>query len=171
MARAGDGPAVSLAVPGTSRSHRSLTSGTMDLHQPCNGRGESTVSQRVTQRQRRSATYSLTMFCLILLVMFAMNLRLPQRLVAIVPITVAGVESVRALMALGRLEASSRERLWPVVSLGLVGLMLMSLLTQVVFYGPQKAYEDCMTGAHTRVAQVDCQRQRERPVLGTLLVR
>ncbi|MGI8718285.1 MAG: hypothetical protein ACR2JN_10710, partial [Lapillicoccus sp.] len=91
--------------------------------------------------------------------------------VVIVPVIVVVVGSVWALVARGRLEASIRERLWPVVSLGLVGLMLMSLLTQVVFYGPQKAYEDCMTGAHTRVAQVDCQRQRERPVLGTLLVR
>jgi len=117
------------------------------------------------------AAFSLTMFCLILLVMFAMNLRLPQRLIAIVPITVAGVESVRALMTLGRLEATGRERLWPVVSLGLVGLMLMSLLTQVIFYGPQKAYEDCMTGAHTRVAQAECQHQRERSVLGALLER
>lgn len=109
------------------------------------------------------------MIGLLLLVLLGLSLPLPQRLIVAVPLVVAGVESIRGLLAVGRRGASSRERLWPLVTLGLVGIMLMSVMTQLVFYGPQKAYEDCLSGANTEVAQAACQHDRQRSILGGLV--
>ena len=55
-----------------------------------------------------------------------------------------------------------------VVALGLSSVLLIGAMTQVVFYGPQKQYEDCMTGANTTTAQASCNQQRQRNILGSL---
>ena len=126
------------------------------------------MAQRTRQEVLQRNGYSLTVVALFLLILLARGLPLPQRAVTIVPILVAAVVTVRELMRLHRQDAPVVARFGPYVTLGFVGMLLLASLTQLAFYGPYKAYEDCMGGANTQAAQAACAQQRRQSVVGNL---
>jgi hypothetical protein len=114
----------------------------------------------VREKARRTLPISL----LVLLAIVAMYLPLPKRFVAALPLAIAIVLTVRLLQFLrGR---PGRERVWPVVTLVLVGLLLSNLATQVLFYDSVRAYEQCMDGAQTSQAAGACEQLRRQSPLG-----
>jgi hypothetical protein len=123
------------------------------------------VSREEIQRRGR---YSLTIASLFLLILFGGGLPLPQRAIVVVPLGVAIVASIREIRRLSRGSATPFTRFGPAIALGLSSVLLLGALTQVAFYGPQKQYEDCMTGANTSAAQSVCNQQRQRSILGSL---
>jgi hypothetical protein len=129
------------------------------------GQASKQVSREEIQRRGR---YSLTIAALFLLILMGGGLPLPQRAIVIVPLGVAVFASVREIRRLSKVPATAFTRFGPAIALGLSGLLLVGAVTQVVFYGPQKAYEDCMTGANTSTAQAVCNQQRQRSLLGSL---
>ena len=73
---------------------------------------------------REKAKRTLPVALLVLLGLVAMYLPLPKR--------------------------AGRERVWPVVTLVIVGMLLSMLALQVAFYGTVSAYEACLSGAQTK---------------------
>jgi len=130
--------------------------------------GGGLVAERTREVMRRGG-YSMTVVALFLLILLASALPLPQRAVAIVPIAVAAVISVRELIRLQRESAPALMRFGPFVTLGFVGMLLLAAATQVALYVPLKAYEDCLTGANTQAAQAVCAQQRQQSLVGNLL--
>jgi hypothetical protein len=122
------------------------------------------VSKEEVQRRGR---YSLTIAALFLLILLGGGLSLPQRAIVVVPLVVAVVVSIRELRRLSTVSATAFTRFGPSIALGLSALLLLGAVTQVVFYAPQKEYEDCMAGANTGVAQAVCNQQRQRSLLGS----
>lgn len=127
------------------------------------------LAQRSREELAQRGRYSLTVAVLFILVLLGAGLPLPQRAIAVVPLLVAAVESVRELRRLRRVDAPGVNRLGPVVTLGFVGLLLLAAVTQAALYGPQKAYEDCMAGAITQAAQAACTQQRQQYILGNIM--
>ena len=127
------------------------------------------MAQQTQQEVLQRNGYSLTVVALFLLILLARGLPLPQRAVTIVPIVVAAVVTVRELRRLHREDAPVVARFGPYLTLGFVGMLLLASLSQLAFYGPVKAYEDCMGGANTQAAQAACGQQRQQSVLGNLL--
>jgi hypothetical protein len=123
------------------------------------------VSREEIQRRGR---YSLTIASLFILILLGGGLPLPQRAIVVVPLGVAIVASIREIRRLSRGSATPFTRFGPAIALGLSSVLLLGALTQVAFYGPQKQYEDCMTGANTTTAQAVCNQQRQRNLLGSL---
>ncbi len=122
------------------------------------------VSREEIQRRGR---YSLTIAALFLLILLGGGLPLPQRAIVVVPLAVAIFASVREIRRLSKVSATAFTRFGPAIALGLSSVLLIGAMTQVVFYGPQKQYEDCMTGANTATAQSVCNQQRQRNILGS----
>jgi hypothetical protein len=118
----------------------------------------------VAQRGR----YSLSVAALFVLILLGGGLTLPRRAIVVLPIVLAIVVSVREMRRLSRVRASAMTRFGPAIALGLAGVLLLGVVTQVVFYVPQKRYEDCMTGANTNSAQAACGQERQRSILGSL---
>lgn len=107
---------------------------------------------------RERASRSLPVSLLLLLGLLALELPLPRRFVAALPLVLAVVLSVRLLHFLrGR---PGRERAWPVVTLVLTLALLAGLALQGVFYSTVRAYDECMAAAQTQIAAADCERQR-----------
>lgn len=123
------------------------------------------VSKEEIQRRGR---YSLTIASLFLLILLGGGLPLPQRAIIVVPLAVASYASIREMRRLSKVPASAFTRFGPAVALGLSGVLLIGAVTQVVFYAPQKQYEDCLTGANTTAAQAVCNHQRQSNLLGSL---
>jgi hypothetical protein len=123
------------------------------------------VSKEEIQRRGR---YSLTIACLFLLILLGGELPLPRRVIVVVPLVLAIYASVREMRRLAKVSARAITRFGPAVALGLSGVLLIGVVTQIVFYAPQKEYEDCMAGANTATAQAACNQQRQRSILGSL---
>ena len=75
--------------------------------------------------------------------------------------------SVRLLRFLS--SRRGREKIWPAVTLGVIGLLLASLAVQGAFYRTVQAYEQCVDGAQTAQAKADCESLRDSVVLGDIL--
>ena len=133
------------------------------------GRGGTDVATQVSKEEvQRRGRYSLTIACLFLLVLLGGGLSLPQRAIIVVPLGVAVFASIREIRRLSRVKATTFTRFGPLIALGLSAVLLVGALTQVAFYGPQKQYEDCMTGANTGTAQAVCNQQRQKSIFGSL---
>jgi len=130
--------------------------------------GGGLVAERTREQVMRRGGYSMTVVALFLLILLASALPLPQRAVAIVPIAVAAVISVRELIRLQRESAPALMRFGPFLTLGLVGMLLLAAATQVTLYVPLKAYEDCLAGANTQAAQAACAQERQQSLVGNL---
>lgn len=112
------------------------------------------------ERARRSLPVSL----LVLLGIVAMYLPLPKRFVAVLPLAVAIVLTIQLLRYLaGR---PSREKVWPAITLGIIGMLLTTLAVQGLFYSTVSAYEKCLAGAQTSVARADCEKIRDESPIG-----
>lgn len=127
--------------------------------------GRATSREEVARRGR----FSLTVAALFILILFAGGLPLPQRAITVAPLVVVMVVAVREMRRLTRVAAPALTRFGPMMALGLSVLLLLGAITQAVFYGPQKRYEDCMSGANTNTAQAVCAQDRQRSVFGALL--
>lgn len=109
---------------------------------------------------RERAKRTLPVSLLVLLGIIAMYLPLPKRFVAALPFVIAIVLSVRLLQFLrGR---TGREKVWPVITLGLTGLLLGSLALQAAFYPTVQSYEQCMAAAQTSSARAACEQIRQQ---------
>ena len=117
-------------------------------------------------RERARRTFPVTV--LVLLGIIAMYLPLPKRFVAVLPLVLAAVLTVRLLRFLA--PRRGREKVWPAVTLGIVGLMLASLAGQAVFYADISAYEECLRGAQTQQARGACEELREEGPAGFRLL-
>jgi heme/copper-type cytochrome/quinol oxidase subunit 4 len=105
---------------------------------------------------REKAKRTLPVALLVLLGLVAMYLPLPKRFVAFLPLVVAIVLTIRLLRFLSM--RSGREKIWPVFTLVIVGMLLSTLALQVAFYNTVSAYEECLAGAQTNLAQADCEK-------------
>ena len=101
-----------------------------------------------------------------LLGLVAMYLPLPQRFVAFAPLLVSLFLTLRLLRFLTA--RPGREKVWPVVSLGIVAMLLTTLVAQIVLYGPVSTYEACLDNAQTSLARADCEQMRESGPLGLI---
>ena len=137
------------------------------MRDPVRREGADVAAQVSKEEIQRRGRYSLTIACLFLLILLGGGLSLPQRAIIVVPLGVAVFASVREIRRLSRVSASAFTRFGPAIALGLSAVLLVGALTQVVFYGPQKAYEDCMGGANTGTAQAVCNQQRQKSIFGS----
>ena len=117
---------------------------------------------------REKAKRTLPVTVLVLLGIIAMYLPLPRRFVAAVPLVVAAVLTVRLLRFLTL--RRGREKVWPAVTLGLVGLMLSTLVLQAVYYDSVRSYEECIAGAQTQQALGECELLKQDSPLGSRLL-
>lgn len=113
---------------------------------------------------REKAKRTLPVSLLVLLGIIAMYLPLPKRFVAVLPFAIAIILTVRLLQFLrGR---AGREKMWPVITLVLTGLLLGSLALQAAFYPNVRAYEQCAAGAQTSHARAACEQIRQQGPFG-----
>ena len=113
---------------------------------------------------REKAKRSLPISLLVLLGIIAMYLPLPRRFVAFVPLGIAAYLSVRLLQYLrGR---PGRDKVWPVLTLVLIGLIALSLGLQGLFYPSVHAYEECVAAAQTQQATAGCEQLRQLGPIG-----
>ncbi|HET9631878.1 MAG TPA: hypothetical protein VFP73_05740 [Terrabacter sp.] len=117
--------------------------------------------------RREKAKRTLPVSLLVLLGLVAMYLPLPKRFVAFLPLVLAVVLTVRLLRFLS--PSSSREKVWPALTLAMVGLLLSTLTMQVAFYDKVSAYEQCLDQAQTNLAKGECEQQRNASLLGLLV--
>ncbi len=88
--------------------------------------------------------------------LFAAGTPLPYTAVAAIPLVWAGVESVRAILAMSRGGAPTRGIAWSVVGLVMVCALTVLVLLPYALYGPAKRLQDCTSGANTAVAMAEC---------------
>lgn len=101
------------------------------------------------QHARRAAV-------LMLLGALAAGVPLPGTALALLPLGLALVESVRALRAMGGGRAPARVVAWTGMGLALtVGMVLLAVLP-FLFYDTSKRYQDCIVGANTSTAAARC---------------
>jgi amino acid permease len=116
---------------------------------------------------RERAKRSLPLIAFVLLGLLAITLPLPKRFVAAVPLLVAAYLSVRLLRFLK--ERPTSEKFWTALSLGIIVAMLLTLVVQVIFYGPVSAYEQCYDQAQTSTARASCDQLQRSGLLGSLV--
>jgi cytochrome bd-type quinol oxidase subunit 2 len=116
---------------------------------------------------REKAKRTLPVALLVLLGLVAMYLPLPKRFVAFLPLVFAIVLTVRLLRFLSM--RSGREKVVPVFTLVIIGMLLSTLTLQVAFYRTVSAYEECLAGAQTSIAQADCEKLKESSMLGLIV--
>ena len=116
---------------------------------------------------REKAKRTLPVALLVLLGLLAMYLPLPKRFIAFVPLLIAVVLTIRLLRFLST--RAGREKIWPVVTLVIVGMLLSTLALQVAFYRSVSAYEECRAGAQTKQAQADCEELRDSATFGLIV--
>jgi hypothetical protein len=116
---------------------------------------------------RERAKRSLPLIGFVLLGLLAISLPLPKRFVAALPLLVAAYLSVQLLRFLK--DRPTSEKLWTALSLGVIVAMLLTLVVQVVFYGPVSDYEQCYDQAQTATARASCEQLQRSGLLGTLL--
>ncbi|MEW1954888.1 hypothetical protein [Terrabacter sp. NPDC080008] len=117
--------------------------------------------------RREKGKRTLPVSLLVLLGLVAMYLPLPKRFVAFLPLVLAVVLTVRLLRFLS--PRNGREKVWPALTLAMVGLLLSTLAMQVAFYDKVSAYERCLDGAQTTIARGECDQQRDASMLGLLV--
>jgi len=113
---------------------------------------------------REKAKRTLPIALLVLLGLVAMYLPLPKRFVAVLPLVLAIVLTVRLLRFLST--RGGKEKIWPVVTLVISGMLLSSLALQVVFYDSVQAYEECVARAQTSIAEGDCAPLKDAGMIG-----
>ena len=123
--------------------------------------------ERSVAYARDRARLTLPVLVCVLLAVVAMYLPLPKRFIAVVPLLLAVALSVRLLRFLSN--RRGREKIWPAMTLGVVGLLLASLVVQGAFYRTVQAYEQCVDGAQTAQARADCESLRDSVVPGDVL--
>jgi RsiW-degrading membrane proteinase PrsW (M82 family) len=116
---------------------------------------------------REKAKRTLPVALLVLLGLTAMYLPLPKRFVAFVPLILAVVLTVRLLRFLS--DRTGREKIWPVVTLVIAGMLLSTLAVQVAFYDTVSAYEECLAGAQTSIAAGSCAPLRDAGLFGLVV--
>ena len=116
---------------------------------------------------REKAKRTLPVALLVLLGLVAMYLPLPKRFVALLPLLLAVVLTVRLLRFVSA--RAGKEKVWPVVTLVIAGMLLGTLVLQGVFYDTVRSYEECVAGAQTSIAQGACQQQRDAGMFGLLV--
>lgn len=116
---------------------------------------------------RERAKRSLPLIAFVLLGLVAITLPLPKRFVAALPLVVAAYLSVRLLRFLK--DRPTSEKLWTALSLGIIVAMLLTLVVQVIFYGPVSAYEQCYDQAQTSTARASCDPLQRSGLLGSLV--
>jgi flagellar biosynthesis component FlhA len=116
---------------------------------------------------REKAKRTLPVALLVLLGLVAMYLPLPKRFVAFLPLLVAIVLTIRLLRFLS--SRAGREKIWPVFTLVIVGMLLSTLALQVAFYGSVRAYEECLAGAQTKQASADCEVLKNAGMFGLIV--
>ena len=126
-----------------------------------------TEKERSIAYARDKARLTLPVLVCVMLAVVAMYLPLPKRFIAVVPLLLAVALSVRLLRFLS--SRRGREKIWPAVTLGVIGLLLASLAVQGAFYRTVQAYEQCVDGAQTAQAKADCESLRDSVVLGDIL--
>jgi len=125
-------------------------------------RGEHEIAFR-----REKAKRTLPVSLLVLLGLLAMYLPLPKRFVAFLPLLLAVVLTVRLLRFLS--PRAGREKVWPVVTLVIVGVLLSTLAMQVAFYDAVSGYEQCLDGAQTSLARAGCEQLKNSSLLGLIV--
>lgn len=116
---------------------------------------------------REKAKRTLPLALLVLLGLVAMYLPLPKRFVAFLPLVIAIVLTVRLLRFLSA--RGGREKIWPALTLVIVGMLLSTLVLQVAFYDSWSAYESCLSGAQTRQATADCEHLKDAGMVGLVV--
>ena len=116
---------------------------------------------------REKAKRTLPVALLVLLGLVAMYLPLPKRFVAFLPLVLAVVLTVRLLRFLT--SRPGKEKVWPVVTLVISGMLLSTLALQVAFYDTVRAYEECLAGAQTSLAEGDCAQLRNAGMAGLVV--
>jgi heme/copper-type cytochrome/quinol oxidase subunit 4 len=116
---------------------------------------------------REKAKRTLPIALLVLLGLVAMYLPLPKRFVAFLPLVLAVVLTVRLLRFLSM--RTGKEKIWPVITLVISGMLLSSLALQVAFYDSVSAYEKCVAGAQTSIAEGDCAKLRDAGMVGVVV--
>jgi heme/copper-type cytochrome/quinol oxidase subunit 4 len=116
---------------------------------------------------REKAKRTLPVALLVLLGLVAMYLPLPKRFVAVLPLVLAIVLTVRLLRFLSM--RGGKEKIWPVVTLVISGMLLSSLALQVVFYDSVRAYEECLAGAQTSIAEGSCAPLKDAGMVGLVI--
>ncbi len=116
---------------------------------------------------REKAKRTLPVAILVLLGLVAMYLPLPKRFVAFLPLVLAVVLTVRLLRFVST--RAGKEKIWPVVTLVISGMLLSTLALQIPFYDAISAYEECVAGAQTSIAEGDCAQLRNAGMSGFVL--
>ncbi len=112
---------------------------------------------------REKAKRSLPISLFVLLGIIAMYLPLPRRFIAFLPLAIAVVLSIQLLRFLrGR---PGRDKVWPIITLVLIGFIGVSLGVQGVFYPSLRAYEKCLASAQTQQAAAACEPLRQQSLL------
>ncbi|MDN5790843.1 MAG: hypothetical protein L0H25_08245 [Micrococcales bacterium] len=113
-------------------------------------------------REKAKRTLPISLF--VLLGVIAMYLPLPRRFVAVLPLALAIVLSVRLLQYLrGR---PGRDKVWPILTLVLIGFIVVTLGLQGIFYRSLLAYQECLASAQTQQAAAACEPLRQQSPLG-----
>jgi 4-hydroxybenzoate polyprenyltransferase len=116
---------------------------------------------------REKAKRTLPVALLVLLGLVAMYLPLPKRFVAFLPLVLAVVLTLRLLRFLSA--RAGKEKVWPVVTLVIAGMLLSTLAMQIVFYDTVSAYEECLAGAQTSIAAGSCEQLRDAGMFGLVM--
>lgn len=113
---------------------------------------------------REKAKRTLPVALLVLLGLVATSLPLPKRFVAVLPLVLAVVLTFRLLRFLST--RPGKEKIWPVVTLVITGVLLSGLGIQAAFYDTVSAYEQCIAGAQTSIAAGSCAQLRDAEMFG-----
>lgn len=119
-------------------------------------------------------THSRRAAILMLLGFLGAGIPLPWTAVALIPLALAGVESVRALQAMSRGGAPTRVTVWSGLGLALIVAMALVISVPYLFFGASMGYQHCLEGANTAVASAQCEADFSnglQGVLGDLLTR
>lgn len=93
---------------------------------------------------------------LMLLGAVAVGVPLPWTALALLPLGLAAVESVRGLRAMSGGRAPTRVVVWTGMGLALTVAMTLMASLPFVFYDTSKNYQDCIVGANTSTAAAQC---------------
>jgi len=93
----------------------------------------------------------------LLLGALGVNLPLPWTGIALVPLSIGAVESIRALKVMRAAHAPARSVVWALFGLVLTVMLAGAVALPYAFYDTTKGYQECMLGANTSVAAAQCQ--------------
>lgn len=101
---------------------------------------------------------------LMLVGLAALTMPFPWVGVALLPLGLAAVESVRALLQMRGQQGGAAPRVWTLTGLVLIVLMIASVGWPFIFFRASLDYQRCLDGANTAAARAEC-----RPVLEQLV--